>query len=177
MAETEQQPTNHPKPRPKGEPDSVVRVRELIEGRLSSMFEAYVCDENSNYVLGMDSARIFVVPTWLDDDGDDGPTVIRLFAITNLDVPITADLTKYLLAANLDFVFGSFALDPEAGAVWFVHNLLGDHTAPEELEASLAAVAQTADRVDNEIKERFGGRLYVEQPDQTIPPPPAPGYL
>jgi hypothetical protein len=177
MAETEQQPTKHPKPRPKGEPASVTKVRELIEERLSSMFDAYVCDEHSNYVLGMDSARIFVVPTWLDDDGEDGPTVIRLFAITNLDVPVTAELTKYLLAANLEFVFGCFALDPEAGAIWFVHNLLGDHTAPEELEASLAAVAQTADRVDNEIKERFGGRLYVEKPDQVIPPPPAPGYL
>lgn len=163
----------YPKPRPKDEPESVVAIREMIEGRLAAMFQRYFADENGSYVLGMDSARIFVVPTWLED----GPTVIRLFAITNMDVPITPELTEYLLTANLEFVFGSFALDREAGAVWFVHNLLGDFTAPEEFEQSLAAVTQTADSVDNEIKERFGGRLYVETPDQAVPPPPMPGYL
>jgi hypothetical protein len=49
--------------------------------------------------------------------------------------------------------------------------------APEEFESSLAAVAQTADRFDNEIKERFGGRLYVEGPSSAVPPPPSHGYL
>jgi hypothetical protein len=137
------------------------------------MFDRYLAHTNGSYVLGMESARIFVVPTWLED----GPTVIRLFAITNMDVQVTADLTRYLLEANLDFVFGAFALDVEAGAVWFNHNLLGDHTSPEEFEASVAAVAQTADKVDNEIKDRFGGRLYVETPESAVPPPPTGGYL
>jgi hypothetical protein len=47
----------------------------------------------------------------------------------------------------------------------------------EELEITLAAVAQTADRYDDEIKSRFGGRLYIEDPEQTAPPPANPGYL
>jgi hypothetical protein len=113
------------------------------------------------------------VPTWLES----GSTVARVFAITNLDVPVTAELTRYLLAKNLDFVIGSFALDADNGAVWFNHNVLGDHVSPEELEATLAAVAQTANEFDDEIKGRFGGRLYVETPDAAVPTPPAPGYL
>jgi hypothetical protein len=163
----------YPKPRPKGEPPGVLKVREVVEAQLAKMFDRYLVNEPGNYVLGLDSARVFVVPTWLDDE----QTVIRIFAITNLDVPVTAELTKYLLAQNLEFVLGAFALDAENGAVWFNHNLLGSHMTAEEFESSLAAVAETADRFDNEIKERFGGRLYVEAPGSAVPAPPSPGYL
>ena len=164
---------DHPKPRPEGEPAGVVKVRELVEEQLTKMFERYLVNEQGNYVLGLDTARVFVVPTWLEDE----KTVIRIFAITNMDVPVTAELTKYLLERNLEFVLGAFALDAANGAVWFNHNLLGEHMAAEEFESSLAAVAQTADRFDNEIKERFGGRLYVEGPNSAVPPPPSPGYM
>ena len=166
-------PGAHPKPRPADEPEPVLALREKIEAKLETMFEQYFADQHGNYVLGLESARVFIVPTWLES----GMTVARVFAITNLDVPVTADLTRFLLAKNLDFVIGSFALDADKGAVWFNHNVLGDHVSPEELEATLAAVAQTANQFDDEIKERFGGRLYVETPDAAVPAPPAPGYL
>ncbi|HWC14544.1 MAG TPA: YbjN domain-containing protein [Actinomycetota bacterium] len=162
-----------PKPRPKGEPEAIVKIRELIEGKLSEMVDTYVVDEHGNYILGIATARVFIVPTWIES----GSTVIRVFAITNLDVPITAELTSYLLEKNLEFVFGGFALDVDAGAVWFNHNLLGDFAHPDHLEATLAAVAQTADRYDEEIKQRFGGRLYIETKDEAIPTPATPGYL
>lgn len=162
-----------PKPRPKDEPPNVVALREKIESKLASMFERYFVDQHGNYVLGLESARVFIVPTWLES----GSTVARVFAITNLDVPVTAELTRYLLAKNLDFVLGSFALDADKGAVWFNRNVLGDHASPEEIEATLAAVAQTANEFDDEIKGRFGGRLYVETPAEAIPAPPTPGYL
>lgn len=161
------------KPRPKGEPPNVVALRELIEGKLVELVGGYATDEHGNYVLGLASVRVFVVPAWLEN----GASVLRVFAITNLDVPVTAELTSYLLSKNLEFVFGSFALDVAHGAVWFNHNLLGDFLNPEELEATLGAVAQTADRFDDEIKVRFGGRLFVDSPDEKITPPPSPGYL
>jgi hypothetical protein len=163
----------HPKPRPKGEPEKVVKLRELIEAKLSEMLELYLVDDHGSYLFGLDSARVFVVPTWLEN----GSTICRVFAITNLDVPVTAELAGYLLGKNLEFVFGGFALDQANGAVWFNHNLLGDFIAPQELEATLAAVAETANRYDGEIKERFGGRLYVETPDESVPTPATPGYL
>jgi hypothetical protein len=162
-----------PKPRPAGEPANVVTLRELIEGKLAEIAGSYGVDQNGSYVLGLQSARTFVVPTWLEN----GTTVVRVFAITNMDVPVTAELTRWLLAKNLEFVFGAFALDVENGAIWFNHNLLGSFVAPEELEATIAAVIETANRFDDEIKGRFGGRLYVESPDESVPPPPAPGYL
>lgn len=162
-----------PKPRPKGEPEQVLKLRELIEAKLAVMVDMYGTDDHGNYVLGIVSARVFIVPTWIKN----GSTIIRVFAITNLDVPVTPELTTYLLEKNLEFVFGGFALDAKAGAVWFNHNMLGDFAHPEQLEATLAAVAQTADQYDDEIKERFGGRLYVETPDAAVPIPDTPGYL
>ncbi|HEX2056745.1 MAG TPA: YbjN domain-containing protein [Actinomycetota bacterium] len=161
-----------PKPRPAGEPENVVAVREMIEGKLATL-GGYLVDNHGNYVLGLQTARTFVVPTWLEN----GATVVRVFAITNLAVPVTAELTQWLLEKNLEFVFGAFALDVENGAIWFNHNLLGQFAAPEELEATIAAVIETANRFDDEIKSRFGGRLYVEGAEDSVPPPAAPGYL
>jgi hypothetical protein len=160
------------KPRPAGEPETVVALREMIETKLATL-GGYLVDDHGNYVLGLQSARTFVVPTWLEN----GATVVRVFAITNLGVPVTADLTRWLLQKNLEFVFGAFALDVENGAIWFNHNLLGQFAAPEELEATIAAVIETADRFDDEIKTRFGGRLYVEGAEDAVAPPAAPGYL
>ena len=92
-------------------------------------------------------------------------------------MPVTGQLSGYLLEKNLNFVLGSFALDAEKGAVWFNHNLLGQYLDPDELEATVAAVAQTANELDDEIKDRFGGRLFAEQPSDSISPPSTPGYL
>ncbi len=162
-----------PKPRPEGEPEAVVALREVIEGKLAEIAGTYLVDQHGNYVLGLQSARSFIVPTWLEN----GATVVRVFAITNMGVPVTAELTRWLLAKNLEFVFGAFALDVENGAVWFNHNLLGSFVAPEELEATIAAVIETANRFDDEIKTRFGGRLYVEGAEDAVPPPSTAGYL
>jgi hypothetical protein len=162
-----------PPSRPGTEPKAVRELRTRIEKTLSDLYEDYVADESGMYVVGLDTARVFIVPTWLDED----TTVIRLFAITNLDVPVTHELTSYLLTKNLEFVFGAFALDVAQGAVWFTHNLLGEFTAPEEFEATLAAVAETAAEYDNEIKSTFGGRLYTETPEESVPTPAVPGYL
>ncbi|HEX2295410.1 MAG TPA: YbjN domain-containing protein [Actinomycetota bacterium] len=160
------------KPRPSGEPPAVVALREMIEGKLASL-GGYLVDNHGNYIVGLQTARTFVVPTWLEN----GATVVRVFAITNLAVPVTAELTQWLLGKNLEFVFGAFALDAENGAIWFNHNLLGQFAAPEELEATIAAVIETANRFDDEIKSRFGGRLYVEGAEDVVTPPSAPGYL
>jgi hypothetical protein len=174
MTEADATPAaENPRPRPEGEPSAVLKLRELIEKTLDGMVDGYATDDHGNYVLGLESARVFVVPTWLDEEH----TVIRVFAITNLDVPVTAELTKYLLEKNMEFVFGGFALDVENGAVWFNHNLLGEFAAAEQLEATMAAVAHTADEYDDEIKSSFGGRLYVEGPGTAVPSPTAPGYL
>lgn len=162
-----------PKPRPAGEPEGVVALREMIEATLAAVAGGYLVDNHGNYVLGLQTARTFVVPTWLEN----GATVVRVFAITNIGVPVTAELTSWLLQKNLEFVFGAFALDVQNGAIWFNHNLLGQFAAKEELEATIAAVIETANRFDDEIKGRFGGRLYVEGAEDAVPPPAAPGYL
>ena len=162
------------KPRPAGEPEGVAKLRDMIESALANMSGGgYGVDENGSYVLGLESARVFVVPAWLEDK----TTVARVFAVTNLGVPVTAELTSYLLQKNLEFVFGGFALNVDEGAVWFNHNLLGEHMTSAELEATVGAVASTADRYDDEIKSRFGGRLYIESPEDDMPAPTMPGYL
>jgi type III secretion system-like peptide-binding chaperone len=161
-----------PKPRPPGEPANIVKLREMIEAELVKLVDFYA-EQDGSYVIGYQSARVFVVPAWLQG----GATVIRIFSITNLDVPVSGELATFLMTKNLDFVAGAFALDAAAGAVWFNHNLLGEYVMPEELQAAIVMVAETADEYDDQIKAQFGGRLYIESPDDAIAPPSTPGYL
>ena len=53
-----------PKPRPKDEPDKVVELRGLIEAKLAELVDQYFVDEHGNYIVGIASARVFIVPTW-----------------------------------------------------------------------------------------------------------------
>jgi Putative bacterial sensory transduction regulator len=46
--------------------------------------------------------------------------------------------------------------------VWLAHNLLGDHLDNEELIASVGMLAVVADRIDDELQKRFGGRRWRE---------------
>lgn len=169
---TPPEPDKHPKPRPEGEPEAVLKIRELIEDELAKLVDVY-WEQGGSYVLAYQSARVWVVPAWLES----GATVIRVFSITNMGVEVSEELTSYLITKNLDFLAGAFALDQDAGAVWFNHNLLGEFVMPDELQATIVMISETADKFDDEIKAKFGGRLYSEGPEESIPPPHTPGYL
>jgi hypothetical protein len=86
-----------------------------------------------------------------------------VFSITNVDVPLDGDLPRFLLGLNYTFALGRFAVDAERRAVWFDHVLTADDLDDGTLARTISAVAGTADRYDDEIKERFGGRTFREE--------------
>jgi hypothetical protein len=61
-------------------------------------------------------------------------------------------------------LFGRTYLNPnedgKAGWVYFQHNLLGDDLDEPELMDALDAVALTSNKLDNELKTKFGGELF-----------------
>ena len=44
--------------------------------------------------------------------------------------------------------------------LWLTHSLLGDYLDIEELKSAVATMANTADRLDDELKAKFGGERY-----------------
>lgn len=119
--------------------------------------------------FSVDDAGDFMVPygstiTWIRPmSWKEGRTLVRVWSITNVDMDGGAELTKFLVATNARLAFGGLHLDEDRGSVIMAHSLLGDYLNRAELKVAVAAVAGTADRFAPEIKQRFGGKLFMEK--------------
>lgn len=82
---------------------------------------------------------------------------VRSVAPVSIGSRLDADLLKFLLEKNAGFIFGAFGLDPQ-GMVVFSHTILASSLDAEELGASVNTVLVMADRYDDEIVQRWGGK-------------------
>lgn len=74
---------------------------------------------------------------------------------------IDEDLLRFLLHKNTEFTFGAFGLDDD-GDILFEHSIVGSRCDLEELRASVRAVLYTADKYDDEIVAKWGGRRALD---------------
>jgi hypothetical protein len=113
---------------------------------------------DGGYAVDAGSVRVFVNVRPVD-----ASVLVRVFAITNVDVQVDGDLPRFLLGLNFSLALGRFSLDAGKRAVWFDHVLTADQLDDGTLARTVAAVASTADKYDDELKERFGGRTFREE--------------
>jgi hypothetical protein len=152
-------------------------VRERVEGILGSLLEtAPDTDADGDFQLPLGDVRVTVAPRALAQ----GPVVVRVFAVTNVNVDVTPELGLMLARLNFGLMFGRFALDAAHNAIWFDETLLGEHFSDEELRFAVQVVASTADEWDDRLKQMFGGATYQEvlsaqQPDAEPPVKPGEG--
>ncbi len=73
-------------------------------------------------------------------------------------VAMSEGLMQKLNALNEKLWFGKVYW--RNNEVWLAHNLLGDHLDSNELVASVGMLAVVADRIDDELQVRFGGRRW-----------------
>ena len=158
----------------------LAEVRERVEKALVTMLSRRPeQDEDGDYLIPMGDVRVVVAPRVAPG----GPAVVRVFAITNVGVPVSPELGVLLARLNFGLMFGRFALDAEHQAIWFDETLLGDHVEVEDLRFIIQAVAATADQWDDRLKQMFGGATYHDvlkgQAGQAVPPtkPGQGGYL
>jgi hypothetical protein len=153
-------------------------ARARVEAVLGQMFPTTTTLPDGGYAVDAGSVRVFVNVRPVD-----ASVLVRVFAITNVDVQVDGDLPRFLLGLNFSLALGRFSLDAGKGAVWFDHVLTADQLDDGTLARTVAAVASTADRYDEEVKARFGGRTFreegspVEQAATADGPGMAGGYL
>jgi hypothetical protein len=136
----------------------LAQVRQRIERMLGEMGKRPEQDEDGDYFLPEGDVRIFVAPRIAPD----GPTVVRVFAITNVGVTVSPELGLFLARLNFGLMSGRFALDADHQSIWFDETLLGDQFSAEELRLTVQIVASTADHWDDRLKQMFGGATYQE---------------
>lgn len=147
-------------------------LREHVGALLRAILGSYEVDAFGNFTFTHEGARVFVTigPSPV------GPQV-GVFSVTNLDLELDLSLASFLLTTNHLLGFGAFSYDQANRAVWLRHTLLGTTLDLPELRSCVAAVASTAATLDDDIRERFGGRTFHEAPAeiQRNMGPPEPG--
>jgi hypothetical protein len=119
-------------------------------------------------------------------------SIVNVYAITNVGLTASPELYEYVARNADDWSFGHVGLraGDDGQEVVFRYSLLGDFVSAGSLKHAVAAVAQAADQIDDDVVKRFGGHRARDVEVQTPPPPiasgdgtepgaeePEPGYL
>jgi hypothetical protein len=75
---------------------------------------------------------------------------------------LTQDLAQFLLEQNNNMYFGAFGVD-SVGDIFFQHTILGPTAQKEEVRATATAVVLMADKFDDQIVARWGGRRMLDE--------------
>jgi len=159
----------------------LAEVRKVVERVLREMAGVHVeRDADKDYVLALGDVHVTVAPRAVPG----GPSLVRVFAVTNVGMPSSPELGLFLSRLNFGLMLGRFALDADHHAIWFDEMLLGEHLGDEELRFIIQTVAETADAWDDRLKQMFGGVTYQEflkehrsEPDALPVKPGMGGYL
>lgn len=147
---------------------AVKRTQEKVQSYLMEILGRVELDKQGRFTFPCRSTRVFVdVRPWMERS-----TVVALYAYTNIDVPVSNDLYRFVASNSNRWLLGRLGLRERDGKalVVFDHNLMGDHLELEDLRSAALCIAFTADEIDDEIKRQFGGRVFHEAAD--APPTP-----
>jgi hypothetical protein len=132
-------------------------LRESFGPTVNAREEGPVFDVAAGLVMGGSAVAHVSVDPWGERDAT---VTVRAYVVT--DVEPTPDLLHFLLRQNDRMRYGAFGLDKD-NDVFFEHSVLGSTLDKEELMASVMAVLNTADRYDDEIRQRWGGRRALDR--------------
>jgi hypothetical protein len=81
------------------------------------------------------------------------------------NVPESEELYKWIAVVGTGYRIGCVEAFPEENGTVFLrykYSLLADYLDEEELKNALWSVLLTADRLDDELQKKFGGKRYVD---------------
>ena len=134
-------------------------LRGKVQRILTEKLGTVEIDKDGDFTVRHESTRAFVsCREWGDK------TLVVVHAPFLGDVPPSPELFKYVATEGGLYHFGHVTAWEQGGTctLSFRHTLLGDYLDGPELEAALVAVAVTANDLDDELQQRFGGRRFHE---------------
>ena len=130
------------------------QVKSYLDELVDEHFDdAQHCDFYLKY--GSTVLEISIGPYEEDD------AVIEVLAFCVQGVEPTFELLRDLLALNVEVPLGAFSC--VGNEIFFSHSFLGRRLRPEQLIASLGAVASISDEYDEQIVSKYGGETALER--------------
>ena len=137
---------------------NILEVKEKVQRYLTDTVGNVQIDSDGDFSFRHGSSQIFVRVAEFNEEN----TTVRVFSPTNLEVPPSPELYKYIATESHKYIFGRLAVQEQENGLVVIYSdtLLGEFLDPDELKIAVIIVAKTADDIDNEIQEKFGGIIY-----------------
>jgi len=119
------------------------------------------------YAVPYGSSQVLVeVRDWGTDSKGEPQTLVYMWAPIGRDVTITPELYQWAATDGQSSYFGSARVIPnddgKTALVTFEHTLLGDFLDPMELESAVGMLFVTADKLDDIVHDKFGGKRFTD---------------
>ncbi len=130
------------------------KVRDLLTSRELDLTVA-----GDGFQIRWDSAAVNV-----DIVEQEGRTLVQCYAPVLRELSPSVELFEYVATEGQDYYFGSmhYLPDVEGGLLVLEHTLLGDFLDADELDNVVDSLVVVANRLDDELQERFGGKRFVD---------------
>ena len=107
------------------------------------------------------------VMEWGTNKDGDPQSLVRISAPILWQVDPSPGLYEWVAREGGSYLFGHISVHEDSTApgklfVMMSHTLLGDYLDEEELSSALYAVLGTADKLDDELKQKFGGKRLAD---------------
>ena len=142
---------------------SIKQVQEKIQKILTKELGSVEIDERGRFIVRNDSAITFIEV--IEGFGDDG-VIVDIDCPLVTDVPLTNELFKYVATEGQMFAIGGLLVDIDekhsTGWIMFSYSLIADDLDESELMHSVLGISYISNKLDNELQQRFGGRIFGE---------------
>lgn len=138
----------------------LLELRERVRYILTEALGSVEVDRDGDFSFPYESTRVFIGVRPFGSDG----SVIVIDAPLVFGATAGPELYEWVALHANDYVLGHLGceLRDDGALVLFSHRLLGDFMDPQELMQAVAAVAGTANRLDEEVMVLFGGERFAD---------------
>jgi len=140
-------------------------IKGKVQRMLTEELGTVKIDRDGDFIITHESAVVFVA-VFAINDKEDSDIVIRCTSPMVKDAPLTSELTKWIAIEGQNFSFGSCSLNPNDDGttawIYFRYAIVGNDLDSNELISAVYRTVFTANQLDDELKSKFGGKLFTE---------------
>jgi hypothetical protein len=143
---------------------SLESVRSKVQQILTEELGSVRIGRDGTVMLENESAAIFIdVIDW-----GDGDTIVKVISPMLSDVRLTPEVFRWVAVEGQQLWFGHARVslsdgDTSVGTIGFEWDLLGNTLDPDELMAAVRSVAIGANKLDDELQAKFGGKRWADR--------------
>jgi hypothetical protein len=145
----------------------IEEVRKKVQRILTDDLGRVEIDRDGDFVLHHESAVVFVSLREMSDKPD-ANIVINAFCPMVINVPLTPEVYKWVATEGQHYFFGHCQIfenddNEKLGRILFGYSIVGNDLDPNELQNLIFLTMSTGNKLDDMLKDKFGGKLFSEK--------------